>query len=156
MTENSEKDESTNKTVTGEVTMAGSSTMTAEATVAFSADNIRDRLEKDEYALALVLTSTRLENVLTRGLRQRLDTNKGQFEALWGDETVGTYGQMCSQLDVFGNEFNQNTIDNVARLRNNLVHDYGYLSDIEEDEDLQQEVGDAIEGAIEFIESVEI
>ena len=158
MTEESTSDAGSGGGKTRTVTTHASATtsMTATATVAFSADNIRDRLDDDEYALALVLTATRLENVLTRGLRQRLDTNKEQFENLWGNKTLGTYGQMCSQLGVFEDEFKQHIIDDVAGLRNNLVHDYGYLDDIEEDEDLQDEVEDAIEDAIEFIESVEI
>lgn len=41
-------------------------------------------------------------------------------------------------------------------LRNNLVHEYGYLSDVEENEGGQQEVKDAIEKAIEFVETVEV
>jgi uncharacterized protein YutE (UPF0331/DUF86 family) len=44
----------------------------------------------------------------------------------------------------------------VVSLRNNLVHDYGFLEEIERDEDTQQEVKDAIEKAIDFIESVDI
>ena len=137
---------------TGVGTISGSAT----ATVAFSADNIRERLEDDEYALALVLTATRLENILTRGLQERLDIDKEQFENLWGNASLGRYVHMCSELGVFESKFNQESIKPVITLRNNLAHEYGYLDDIEEDGRLQDEVKDAIEDGIDFIESVEI
>lgn len=122
---------------------------------AFSEDEIRKRLKNDEDALALVLTSTRLESILTKGLRDRLDADEEQFEVLWGTETLGTYGHMCSQLEVFGSEFNQKVIDDIANLRNKLVHEFGYLRDLEEDEDLQEDVEVAVEEALDFIDSVE-
>lgn len=156
MTEESDESRPRSVSDSGSITEAKATPLTAEVTVAFSADNIRGGLDKDEYALALVLTSTRLENILTRGIRQQFDIDEGPFEKLWGRESLGTYCQMCVQLGVFEDTFNQETIDNVANLRNNLVHEYGYLNNIEEDEDVQQEVQEAIEEAIAFIEQVEV
>lgn len=156
MTDKPENDNSEDNVVSLSATATATATASATVTVAFSADNIRERLEEDEYALALVLTATRLENILTKGLQKRLDTNKEQFENIWGNETLGRYTHMCSELGVFEDEFDQEAIEQVVSLRNNLVHDYGYLDDIEEEDKLQQEVDDTIDDAIDFIESVEL
>jgi len=156
MTNGSDDNDSEDNVVRVSATGVGTSSGSATVTVAFSADNIRERLEDDEYALALVLTATRLENILTRGLQERLDTDKKEFENLWGNTSLGRYMHMCSELGVFGDDFDQESIQPVIALRNNLAHEYGYLNDIEEDENLQDEVKAAIEDAINFIESVGI
>jgi len=156
MTDESDDSDSDDNVVRVSAAGVATATGSATATVAFSADNIRERLEDDEYALALVLTATKLENILTRGLQERIGTDKDQFKNLWGNASLGRYTHMCSVLGVFGDEFDQETIKPVITLRNNLVHEYGYLDDIEKDESLQDEVKDAIEDVIDFIESVEV
>lgn len=62
MTEQSDKaDVSEGKSVDESVTITGNASVTVEETAAFSAANIRGKLEDGEYPLALILTSTRLE-----------------------------------------------------------------------------------------------
>lgn len=162
MTENSENNESENKTVSAEAAVTASSAMTAEATVAFSADNIRDRLKKDEYALALVLTSTRLESIMSMIIRDHYNWDSGKFEKEGYDnyslgrliEECVKYGALPEYEDTL-NKMRSGEMQ-IVILRNNLVHDYGFLSNVEADQDLQQEVEDAIEKTIELIESVEV
>ena len=156
MTSESDDSDSEDNVVRASATGVGTGSGSATATLAFSADNIRERLEDNEYALALVLTATRLESILTRGLQGRLDTDKEQFENLWGNVSLGRYMSMCLELGVFKDDLDQESIQPVITLRNNLAHEYGYLDDIEEDESLQEEVKDAIEDTIFFIESAEI
>lgn len=149
-----ESKDATVKTMTASATAEASAR--AKLTVAFSADNIREKLDDDEYALALILTSTRLENILTRGIKDKLDLTDDEFESLWGRDTLGSYAQICGTLGVYGQKFDQSAIDDVVSLRNDLVHDYGYLSTLEEEKAERQEVENAIDDAIDFIESVEL
>lgn len=161
MTEESDEDESEDVSVSVPAEKITVSEPAPTVTATFSADNIRERLEGEEpeYALALILTSTRLEQVMSYGIRNHLDIAKDQYETLLGNESLGTLGQLCSKLDVYEDEFEQEVIDDVAHQRRNLVHDtpehgYNYLQTLEEDKDVQQEVEDAVEKALRFIETV--
>jgi hypothetical protein len=143
-------------TVEAEPAVSKATSKPAKLTVAFSANSIREKLDDGEYALSLILTSTRLENILTRGIKEKLELTDDEFESLWGRDTLGSYAQICGTLGVYGQKFDQSVIDDVVSLRNNLVHDYGYLSTIQEEKAERQEVEDAIDDAIEFIESLEL
>lgn len=160
MTEDS--DDSEGNVVEASVTMSAGASMSARATVAFSADNIRERLDNDEYALALILTATRLENIVSRAIRRHYNWSHEKFDNEgYEGYSLGALIQECVEygaLPEYENELNRmrSGEKQVVSLRNNLVHDYGYLDDIEEDEDLQQDVEKAIEEAIDFIEAVEL
>jgi hypothetical protein len=162
MTGETDDNDSEDDVVRASATVVGTSSVSATATVAFSADNIRERLEDDEYALALVLTATRLENIVSRAVRHHYDWNQEKFESEGYDKySLGALMQECVEygaLSEHTDELNRMRSGKrkIVSLRNNLVHEYGYLDDIEEDEELQDEVEEAIENAIDFIESVKI
>lgn len=127
----------------------------AEATVLFSADNIRERLDNDEYALAVVLTSTRLENILSRGIKDTLDLNESEFKSLFGNNGFGYYVQLCYRIGIYEEELGKNEFDELSNIRNNIVHNYGYLSTLEDEQAEKRRVENAIDEAIDFIERVE-
>jgi len=162
MTSESDDSESEDNVVQASATGVGTAIGTATATVAFSADNIRERLEDDEYALALVLTATRLENIVSKAVRHHYDWDQEQFESEGYDEySLGKLMQECvdyGALPEHEDELNRmrSRKRQIVSLRNSLVHEYGYLNDIEGNEHIQDEVKDAINDAIGFIESVEI
>lgn len=162
MTGESDGTDSEDNVVQLSATATVTTSASATVTVAFSADNIRERLEDDEYALALVLTATRLENIVSRAVRRHYEWSQEKFESEGYDEySLGALMQECVEfgaLPEHENELNRMRSGKrkIVSLRNNLVHEYGYLDDIEEDEDLQDEVEDAIENAIDFIESIEL
>ncbi|WP_276281105.1 hypothetical protein [Halorussus caseinilyticus] len=128
----------------------------------FPVDTIRDRLEDNEYALSLILTSTRLETVISEAIRLHYGWDLEEFE----NEGYNSYslGKLITECSKYGAlqehdeeinriESNKNPIVN---LRNNLVHDYGYLEKIEKDEETQKKVRNAIEDTLDFIEAVEL
>ena len=131
-------------------------------TAGFSSEIIRDRLEKDEpeYALALILTSTRLESILSLAIQRHFGWDFDTFEDNGYDdfalgkllEKCMTYGALKQHQDELKKMQGNNQVVN---LRNNLVHDYGYLAEVEDDTETQKEVADAIEYALEFIDDVE-
>lgn len=88
--------------------------------------------------------------------------NKGKIEDKEYDEySIGALMQECVEYGALPKHedelFRMRSEDRqIVSLRNNLVHEYGYLDDIEEDKDQRNEVKDAIKDAIDFIESVEI
>ena len=128
----------------------------------FSADNIRERLTKEKHVLALILTATRLENIVSRAVCYHYDWSQEKFENEGYDKySLGALMEECVEygaLPKHENELNQMRSGEreIVSLRNSLVHEYGYLDEIEKDEDLQDEVEDVIENAIDFIESVGI
>lgn len=160
---NNEPDEKESGTVK-EVTMHGTATGTgtAKLTFAFSAENIQQRLKNEERVVALVLTSTRLENIVSRAIRLHYGWSEEKFkEKKYHKKSLGSLLEECVEHGALKeHEDELNTLRSgekqVVNLRNKLVHEYGYLRDVEEDEDVQQEVEDAVEEAIEFIETVEL
>lgn len=161
MTGESDSSDSEDNRISATATTTVTTSASATATVAFSADNIRERLEDDEYPLALVLTATRLENIVSQAVRRHYDWSQEKFENEGYDEySLGALMQECVEYGALPEHERQlNRMRSgerkIVSLRNNLVHEYGYLGDIEEDEDLQEEVEDVIGDAIDFIESVE-
>lgn len=149
-----------------EVPLSANTTIThntsATLAVNFSADNIRKRLENNKYPLALVLTATRLENIVSRAIRHHYGWSQEKFEDEGYDEySLGKLMQECVEygaLPEHEDELNRmrSGEKKIVSLRNDLVHEYGYLNDLEENKDNQNKVEDAIEDAIDFIESVEI
>lgn len=152
-----EEESGTVKEVTGNLTGTGS--VNAQITLGYSAKDIRERLENEEggLALALVLTSTRLEMVLGRAIADRYDISEEQFQKLYGDKGLGRYCHVTSVLGLF--EQHQGTLQDVASYRNDLVHfesdNYGYLDQLEDEDAESEEVEETIKAAIEFIEEVE-
>ncbi|WP_226005996.1 hypothetical protein [Natrinema salinisoli] len=126
----------------------------ASVTIGFSADNIRDRLENGTITEALVMTSTRLESVLSRAIADRYDITDEQFEKLYGRESLGRYQDMTAVLGLF--DEHQETLQDVVRYRKNLVHEYGYLETLDIDDDEREAAKAVIEDAITFIEQTEI
>lgn len=162
MAENSEKDESESKTTTAEITSADADASEVEGRLGFSAADIRDRLDEDEIAQALVLTSTLLEVIMSAAIRKHYRWDREKFEKKgYNDYSLGKLMEEAVEYGALGAyEGTLNTMRTGERslvsLRNNLVHEYGYLDDIEQEGDVQQEVEDAIKYAIEFIEEVEV
>lgn len=162
MTGESDDTDSEKTVVQESVTTTGTASITATATVAFSADNIRERLEEDEYALALVLTATRLENIVSQAVRCHYGWSREKFESEGYDEySLGALMQECVEYDALPeheDELNRMRSGErqIVSLRNNLVHEYGYLNNIEENKQLQYKIEDAINNAINFIESTEL
>lgn len=161
---NESEDEGEESGTVKEVTAhgTGTGTATAKATVAFSAESIQKRLRNEERALALVLTSTRLENIVSRAIRLHYGWSEEKFkEKNYDKKSLGSLLEECVEHGALKeHEDELNTLRSgekqVVSLRNDLVHEYGYLSNVEEDEDVQQEVEDAVGEAIEFIETVEL
>lgn len=128
----------------------------------FSPDNIRERLDEGEHDVALILTSTLLEKILSLGIREHYGWDQGKFETKGFDKfSLGTYLEECTEYGVFKDytdDLNKmrSGENEIMDLRNNLVHEHGYMESLERNEDLQQDAEEAIEEAIDFIESVEI
>lgn len=133
-----------------------------KTTETFSAENIRKRLKNNEYALALVLASTRLEFILGKAIREHYSWDYGEFEKQGYDEySLGKYMEECTQYGVLTkhhNDLNQmRTGDpSFVNLRNQVAHNYGYLKEIENSVDTQQEVEGVVKDAIQLIEEVDI
>lgn len=157
-------DDEETKTQTGDISARDADRATISGTLGFSTENIRDRLEKDEpeYALALVLTSTRLEYILSQAIQLHFSWDSETFESNgYGDFSLGTLLEKCVKygaLKPYEDELNKirSGEKQVANLRNNLVHEYGYLAEVEDDKGTQKEVKDAIEYALRFIDNVEL
>lgn len=136
-------------------------TPTPEVKRFFSTEKIRKRLANDEHALALVVTATRLENITSLAIRQHYSWTLKKFKTEGYDNySLGALMQECTEYGVLKehedvlNEMRSGE-KQIVSLRNNLVHEYGYLEKLDEDTTLQQEIEEAIEKAIGFIESVE-
>jgi uncharacterized protein YutE (UPF0331/DUF86 family) len=163
MTDQSDKtDASEGKTVSESGQITVNTSMNVDEYVGFSSENIREKLEDNEYALALILTSTRLENIVSQAIRDHNNWNTEKFEDEGYDEyTLGTLLEKCvecgtlSQYEKTLNKMRSGK-KQVVSLRNDLVHEFGYLNDVQEDEDVQKEVEDAIDRVIEFIDQVTI
>ena len=162
MGENSDKDESESETATAQITSADADASGVEGRLDFSAADIRGRLDEDDLGQALVLTSTLLEVIMSSAIRKHYDWDWEKFEKKgYNGYSLGKLMEEAVEYGALGaHENTLNTMRTGERqlvsLRNNLVHEHGYLSDIEEEEDVQQEVKDVIEYAIEFIEEVEV
>lgn len=135
--------------------LEGTSNISAKITAGYSAKDIQERLETDQIPLALILTSTRLEQVLGHAIANRYDISHDQFRKLYGNRSLGRYQDMTAILDLF--EEHQETLQDMVSYRNNLVHlePYGYLKQLEEDDAEREEVKETIIAAIELIEEAE-
>ncbi|PCR90374.1 hypothetical protein [Natrinema ejinorense] len=155
--EEADSEDTTTRTATVEPTDAtgeGTAGSDVNVVIGFSPDDIQGRLDDDKIAEALVLTATRLENILSHAIADRYNITTGQFEQLYGNAGLGRYQYMASILDLFDQHLG--TIQDVVEYRNKLVHDYGYLDDLQDDDDERKAVKDAIEDAITFIGQTEI
>lgn len=128
----------------------------------YSTRDIRERLEDNEYVVALILTSAWLENIVGRAIRHHYGWNSEKFQKEgYHKMSLGSLLEECAEYGALKaheeklNKFRSGE-KQIVSLRNNLVHEHGYLNDIEEGEDAQQEVEDAIEEVVEFIETVEV
>lgn len=160
MTNNESEDEREEGGTVKEVTASftGTSSANARITFRYSAEDIWERLENEEeegLALALVLTSTRLEMVLGEAIADRYDISEEQFQKMYADKSLGRYQDVTAILGLF--EQHQETLQHVVSYRNNLVHlePYGYLDQLEDEDAEREKVEETIEAAIEFIETVE-
>ncbi|MFA9427036.1 hypothetical protein [Natronorubrum sp. A-ect3] len=145
--------DSDDTTITTSAAGVGVTTGTATVTIGFSTDDIQDRLDDDKIAEALVLTSTRLENILSQAIADRYDITNEQFEKLYGRESLGRYQDMAAVLGLF--DQHQGTLQDVVRYRKKLVHDYGYLDELQTDNDERDDVKSVLEAAVAFIDQVE-
>jgi hypothetical protein len=157
-----EPEEGDSRTIFLPESKAEATTPSPEIGKLFPTDEIRDRLDNGEHAVALILTSTKLEVIISQAIRSHYSWNKAKFEGEGYDKySLGALIEECVEygaLPEYEDKLNKMRSGErqVVSLRNNLVHDYGFLEEIERDEDTQQEVKDAIEKAIDFIESVDI
>ncbi|WP_217471940.1 hypothetical protein [Haloterrigena gelatinilytica] len=155
--DNADKSSDTTKNVTVTAPIAAAeatATANASVTIGFSADNIQDRLEDGSVAEALVVTATRLESILGRAIADRYDIISEQFEKLYGRKSLGRYQDMTAILGLF--DQHQGTLQQVANYRKDVVHEYGYIDELQIDDEEREEVKAVIEDAIAFIEQVEL
>lgn len=131
----------------------------ASVKVGFSTQTIQNRLAADDHISALVLTSTRLENVLFRLIQSELGLSEDQTTSLVGDASLGTYGKWCS---ILLDDFDQSVVDDIAKYRNKLVHynpeedhGYDYIGFIEDDPGERLNIEKAIKNAIELINNTD-
>lgn len=153
----SERDKSEADVVEGSATLSVDSSIKAAGNVVFSTANIQKKIDEGEYALALILTSTRLESILGQAIQNRVGITEGQFDNLGLDrKSLGSYVEMCESLSVLDVTSSKEELKEIVNLRNCLVHDYGYLEKLEEDSEERNIVKSAVETGIEFIEDTEI
>lgn len=161
MTDGSEE-ESSNEIDESNMTQSTAQGVVAELKMGFSAGQIQEKLNDDEYPLALILTATRLESILGKSICQHYGWTPETFKDRgFADMSLGAYLEECTTSGVLKKyEDHLNTMRSgekqIVELRNNLVHNYGYFRDVERNEDVQKEVKAAIEYAIEFIEDVKV
>ena len=148
-----DKQEISRKEVSGSV--EATTSINAEITIGYSIRDIQERLEDGQIALALILTSTRIEQVLGDAIMERYDISYEQFQKLYGRRSLGRYQEMTAILDLF--EQHQGTIGEIVSYRNDLVHfkPAGYVKQLDKKGAKREEVVETIEAAIEFIEETE-
>jgi len=133
---------------------------TAKVTLGFSAESIEERIENEEYGLAIVLCSTKLESVLSVAIRNHYNWDKDTFQNQgYHNKSLGSYLEECYTYGVLP-EYERKLKDfennHIVTVRNKFVHNHGYLEELEGDKDKQEEVVEIIEEVIDFIDDVEI
>lgn len=123
--------------------------------IVFSSENIRQRLDKDDLVIALLLSATRVEKILSELLRKRYKITSSDFETLYGHQSLGSYLQTCNTLDLTESK-HRDRLDDLVKARNKLAHSDGYIELIEEDDGERSEVRETIEGACRWIDSVQM
>lgn len=126
-----------------------------------STETIREYLdEKPKIPIALLLTSVRVEAELDRRLKDHIDKIDSDLQlsnfvkhqtGLAGDNSsLGTYATYAAKTGVAG-QYSE-TLQQLARHRNNLVHDQGYWESTYSNPEVRDKVVDTIKESVEFLD----
>lgn len=146
MTDN-ETDDSTAE-VSAEVRTT--STAGAEISAVYSTEKIREFLEKGEIAISLILVSVRVEHALGKRIKQKQDLSESEFDEEYGRDTLGDLLVECEEFNLIEEEEDE-PFDTLRVKRNALVHDRGFLEELEMNEQMQDEVRELIERIFELV-----
>lgn len=125
---------------------------TETAVRVFTSDGIRERLENDSLTVAVLLCATRAEKVLSEMLLNRYGITPQEFNSMYGSQGLKTHFNKCNRLDLTDPNYRE-VLERLAKKRNRLVHNDGYLTTLEEDADERQEVREIVEQTCDWIET---
>jgi len=124
----------------------------------FDSTEIQNRLESGELHLALLLASTKVEQILSDTIMDALSISQDQFEAIgFSQWSLGSYVSTVEDLNrLTKQEKGKYRIGDLVDKRNNLAHDDGYATSLENNQEEADAVREILHSVIEFVESVVI
>ncbi|WGI17153.1 hypothetical protein [Methanonatronarchaeum sp. AMET-Sl] len=131
-------------------------TNSVDVTKQFSTSTIQKFLNANQYAIALLLASTRVERILIEKIKKELNLSDENIEKVDLDKAgLGTYRKWCKRLYLIDEEHLTPTA-NLRDKRNKLVHEDGYLQKLKNQDEEKKAVANILNNIIEYIESEEI
>lgn len=118
-----------------------------------SKDTIQDFVEDEDVVRSLLVAATLTESLLVKELQRYFEVHTIAFDELGlGKYGLGWYLNMCKENDLIEDE-HQESLQDLTEKRNKLVHDFGYLSTLEQDKDERDEVQFILESCAEWFET---
>jgi hypothetical protein len=125
------------------------------STRGFTVQHVDEELRSGEIVNALLHISTLMEIVFSRLLQRRFEISEDQFDELWNRSSLGRYWQLCRVTEAHPSPAPNEEIERIIGFRNKLVHEAGYLEELQSDEDEISEIESSIRTVMRYIDSIE-
>ncbi|SDK12981.1 hypothetical protein SAMN05216226_1219 [Halovenus aranensis] len=118
----------------------------------FEPDRIDEELENGRIEIALLLTATTAEAILRDELIQHLEIPRRAFDEICGDKTLGWYVSKCNEKKIIDQQY-RDSFDSLVKKRGKLVHDLGYLDQLDKNDDEVEKVRSTIVDCYNWFDS---
>ncbi|TQQ81886.1 hypothetical protein [Halonotius roseus] len=116
-------------------------------------NRINKNLAEGNIDIALLLTATKTEAILRNKLIQYFEIHTRAFSEVCGNKTLGWYIDKCNEKEIIDKQHRE-AFDDLKQKRNLLTHEYGYITQLQQNEEEMEEVKNIIEDCCDWFDSI--